>query len=478
MQNMFVPTRTAQRSSEGFAVRRRQAIGRHCHRQDVSGGKRIPEQCEWYQVTVLLLTFFVYVSYHLSRKPLSVVKNSLHQNCSALRNEGNHPPNDTTWCDWAPFNSQDYDHLFGWLDVGFLGTYAACMFLSGYVAERVNLRYFLTVGMLCTGVSVAMFGFGYFDNIHNFYFYLAMQIIAGAFQSTGWPAVVATVGNWFGPGRRGAIMGLWNSHTSVGNILGALIGGMWANGPWGWSFIVPGIIIASLGIVVFFFLVPYPEDVGVEIHNTRKDSEVGEHPDTHHESANHYTGEEAPLLGGGEEGEHAAISIGRALRLPGVVEFSLCLFFAKLVSYTFLFWLPKYIGATRGFVAGTVTDYNLSPALNCFVLLLMGTPMLFVYQAFGNVSYAGSIVLLLVCGALVNGPYALITTAVSADLGTQPALKGNKRALATVTSIIDGTGSIGAALGPLLTGWISPMGWKYVFYMLIGSNILAAVVSL
>ena len=27
----------------------------------------------------------------------------------------------------------------------------------------------------------------------------------------------------------------------------------------------------------------------------------------------------------------------------GVVEFSLCLFFAKLVSYTFLYWLPTFI---------------------------------------------------------------------------------------------------------------------------------------
>ena len=47
------------------------------------------------------------------------------------------------------------------------------------------------------------------------------------------------------------------------------------------------------------------------------------------------------------------------------------------------------------------------------------------------------------CGAFVNGPYALITTAVSADLGTHPHLRGNARALATVTAIIDGTGSMG-----------------------------------
>ncbi len=29
--------------------------------------------------------------------------------------------------------------------------------------------------------------------------------------------------------------------------------------------------------------------------------------------------------------------------MQGVVEFSLCLLFAKLVSYTFLYWLPLYI---------------------------------------------------------------------------------------------------------------------------------------
>lgn len=51
--------------------------------------------------------------------------------------------------------------------------------------------------------------------------------------------------------------------------------------------------------------------------------------------------------------------------------------------------------------------------------------------------------LLVLCGLLVNGPYALITTAVSAELGTHHSLQGNGKAVATVTAIIDGTGSIG-----------------------------------
>ena len=41
-----------------------------------------------------------------------------------------------------------------------------------------------------------------------------------------------------------------------------------------------------------------------------------------------------------------------------------------------------------------------------------------------------------------SGPYALITSAVSAQLGSHEKLKGSK-ALATVSAIINGTGSVG-----------------------------------
>lgn len=55
--------------------------------------------------------------------------------------------------------------------------------------------------------------------------------------------------------RRGLIMGLWNSHTSVGNILGSLIAGYWVSSNWGMSFIVPGLLIAAMGVVCFLFLI-------------------------------------------------------------------------------------------------------------------------------------------------------------------------------------------------------------------------------
>ena len=109
---------------------------------------------------------------------------------------------------------------------------------------------------------------------------------------------------------------------------------------------------------------------------------------------------------------------------------------------------------------------------------------MFIYEAYGTACplnfetrecYSANVTLLMLLGLLVNGPYALITTAVSAELGTHPCLRGSAKALATVTSIIDGTGSVGAAIGPFLAGALPKT--EQVFYMLMVSDVLALLVS-
>lgn len=463
---------------------------------------------QWYKGFTLTLTFLFYTSYHLSRKPISIVKSELHRNCSTvIRPAGLNVSDEDTWCDWAPFDQDNYKTLFGALDNSFLVAYAIGMFFSGIFGERLPLRYYLTTGMLLSGLFTSLFGLGFYWNIHSIWYYAAVQALNGLVQTTGWPAVVAVVGNWFGKGKRGLIMGVWNSHTSVGNILGSLIAGLFVSSSWGLSFIVPGIIIAATGVLCFFFLVEKPEDVDCS-------------PPQHHEAEElpilHGTPSRAEMFNGPScnatppsaspcvsptptppaEEPAQAISFWGALSIPGVVEFSLCLLFAKLVSYTFLYWLPLYIanvanfdakeagdmstlfdvgGIVGGIVAGLVSDYTGGRASTCGVMLVFAAPMLFLYNHIGQNSLGTTIGMLLLCGALVNGPYALITTAVSADLGTHESLAGNSRALSTVTAIIDGTGSIGAAVGPLLAGLISPTGWNNVFYMLITADVLACL---
>lgn len=52
------------------------------------------------------------------------------------------------------------------------------------------------------------------------WYFITVQVLAGIAQTTGWPGVISVVANWFGKGKRGLIFGIWNSHTSIGNIVG------------------------------------------------------------------------------------------------------------------------------------------------------------------------------------------------------------------------------------------------------------------
>ncbi|XP_054261284.1 glucose-6-phosphate exchanger SLC37A2-like isoform X2 [Macrosteles quadrilineatus] len=480
----------------------------------------------WYRSSVVVLTFLTYMCYHMNRKPISVVKNVLHRNCS----EVNPKPINTTnpdWCDWAPFDGENAASLLGFFDSSFLFAYAGAMFISGLVAERVSLRYFLSLGMLLSGLAGYLLGIAKYYSIHSISYFMLVQVFGGVAQTTGWPGVVAVMGNWFGKGKRGFIFGVWNSHTSIGNILGTVIAGYYVEDNWALSFIVPGVIMSVLGFVNFLFLVPNPTDVGCVSpdQNRPKDKDVNsryQRVPSHDEGEEGEVGEgattpplslppELPVDDSSDDGDiskinsegrpilypdHEAKPVGffGALRIPGVVEFSLCLFFAKLVSYTFLYWLPGYIktsttlnptesadlsvvfdigGIVGGIAAGIISDYSGKSASTCAVMLVIAVPILQVYNLYGADSVVMNVFLLLVAGLLVNGPYALITTAVSAELGTHHSLQGNSKALATVTAIIDGTGSIGAAVGPLLAGVVSQYGWGKVFYMLMASDVIA-----
>ncbi|PIN22398.1 Permease of the major facilitator superfamily [Handroanthus impetiginosus] len=455
-----------------------------------------------YQALVLIITFFAYLTYHATRKTTSVVKSALDPQSPDVdlkspfswRRAYAHKPLESTrnsWVlgsGWAPFNGSDGTALLGELDVAFLFVYAVGMYFSGHVGDRMDLRIFLTIGMVGTGLFTSLFGVGYWANIHLFYYYLIVQMLAGLFQSTGWPSVVAVVGNWFGKKKRGLIMGIWNAHTSLGNITGSVVASILLKYGWGWSMVVPGLGIAFVGIILFFFLPVSPDSVGASIDDDELLSPKKE-------------GEEmTESLLRTKSNDRDAVRFLEALRIPGVLPFALCLFFAKLVAYTFLYWLPFYIshtaiegrylsneesgnlstlfdvgGVVGGILAGHISDRLDARAITAASFMYCAIPALFFYRSYGHVSMTLNVIFMLITGMFVNGPYALITTAVSADLGTHSSLKGNSRALATVTAIIDGTGSIGAAIGPLLTGYISSRSWSAVFTMLMGAALIAGL---
>eukprot|EP00117_Sycon_ciliatum_P019144 scpid69066/ scgid17453/ Sugar phosphate exchanger 2; Solute carrier family 37 member 2; cAMP-inducible protein 2 len=493
-----------------------------------------------YQLLVLVLTFLSYMTFHMSRKAISVVKTTWYpSDCiwpgrngtQSVVCGGSLP---TTVCQpWMPFDSES---KLGDLDFVFLLGYAFAMFVSGHIGDRFNLRYFLFAGMLLSGIFTSMLGLAYFFNIHSFAFFVVVQLFGGIVQSTGWPSVVAVMANWFGVGHRGFVMGLWNSHTSLGNIIGAIIPGIWVHNAWGWSFIVPGIIIASMAIVVLLFLIVDPTDVDCPpVSKVPEQQPQRQRPRGQQHSSetavmpvDHLTISEdseqdalLPVLPVSnddvasavtEQPAHAtssrdqpatAVSFLSALRIPGVLEYSLCLFFSKFMNYIFLYWMPKYVrdvcvaghslskqhsayysslfdvgGIIGGAALGYVSDRTGASAIPSVIMLLLSIPSLYIFNTYGGDSLGALLGLMALTGALLNGPYSLITTAVAAELGTHEVLGENQKAKATVAAIIDGTGSIGAAIGPYVVGVAlqdATNPWPIVINTCMAASLLSAL---
>ena len=156
--------------------------------------RRRPLTASQHRGLALAVTFAAYAMYHASRKPPSIVKSVLHPDEESVKMGAR---------GWAPFDGEDGTTVIGTCDFAFLASYSVGMFFSGHIGDRMDLRKFLTFGMLMSGFWVSMFGMGYYWNVHSVWYYVAVQMVAGVMQSTGWPSVVSVMGNWFGKGKRG-----------------------------------------------------------------------------------------------------------------------------------------------------------------------------------------------------------------------------------------------------------------------------------
>uniref|UniRef100_A0A8C1D872 Sugar phosphate exchanger 3 n=1 Tax=Cyprinus carpio carpio TaxID=630221 RepID=A0A8C1D872_CYPCA len=438
------------------------------------------------KVACVTITNTVYVLLHSSRKTFSNVKVSISAQWtpSAFQQNGSTSslsPGET-WEENKLFADMGEATLFlGALDSIFLFSYAVGLYISGVIGDRFNLRYVLSFG-LC-GSAVTEFVFGTLTEwlqFYNVYFYCFLWVINGLLQSTVWPCVVAIMGNWFGKSGRGFVFGLWSACASVGNILGAFLASSVLKYGYEYAFLVTSVVQFAGGVVVFFGLLTSPKEIGEDT-----DSQRPLISDDEDELCDEYSIQQRD-----EEPEPQPKAIGflQAFCLPGVIPYSLAYACLKLVNYSFFFWLPFYLsknfgwkevqadrlsvwydvgGIVGGTVQGLISDLlgKRAPVLAISLLLAMGALVGYSHSP-NNQLVNGA--LLATTGFLIGGPSNMISSAISADLGRQEALQNSQEALATVTGIVDGTGSIGAAGGQYLVSLIeSKLGWMCVFYFFI-----------
>ncbi|XP_062568624.1 sugar phosphate exchanger 3-like isoform X6 [Saccostrea cucullata] len=480
-----------------------------------------------HHVAVFLLTFLSYAFFHATRKTFSNVKSTISDEWSPSyhNNTVNFTKPDRIWNTRHLFDTRkDAEPYLGILDAVFMISYAVGLYISGMIGDRFNMRLVLSFGMCSSAVTVFLFGVVFeWAHFYNKYVYVIVWILNGLLQSMGWPTVVAIMGNWFGKYSRGLVLGLWSACASVGNIIGAfLVSGVLDYG-YDYAFLVTSSVLFAGGVVNFFGLVSTPKEVGlklpdedttihpreysVRVNGTDGDEHLIEDDDTPtHGAVNRAeSDEDAPLLKSTEkaintsssEDRPAAIDFCSALRLPGVALYALAYACLKLVNYSFFFWLPYYLhnkyrwketvaddisiwydvgGIIGGTIFGFISDRFQHRSVIVIPMLILGIPALFIYNSDLSNTLTMNGLLMAVVGFFIGGVANLVSAAISADLGKQGPVQGNSEALATVTGIIDGTGSVGAAIGQILVPLIQDgLGWRSVFYLFMLMTLLTAL---
>ncbi|EYB88669.1 hypothetical protein Y032_0243g3489 [Ancylostoma ceylanicum] len=361
------------------------------------------------------------------------------------------------------------------------------LFGGGVLGDRYDPRVVLSIGMWLSAIVVSYFThlflrsafkyfnaffhvflFGYVTEYFHFYskpLYAFLWISGGLFQSVGWPTEICIVGNWFGHNSRGAVMGLWSACASVGNIIGTMISSKLVLMGYQYAFAANAILLFVFGFIVYINLKSAPRDVGLP--------DPLESPDEFLRVIEEPTQRPVP------------INFWKAWLLPGVMPYSFAYACLKLVNYGFFFWLPFYLHSNFGWsesdadalsawydvggilaaiIAGTISDHFTTRTPIVVGMLVCSTFSLWAYSA-SPASMAINALLLTIAGFFIGGPANMISSSVSADLGRARELRGNAEALSTVTGIVDGTGSFGAALGQVMIPSIQAVfGWDAVFY--------------
>jgi sugar phosphate permease len=357
------------------------------------------------------------------------------------------------------------------IDTGFLAAYACGQVPSGLAADRVGARKLIGGGMLLSAAACALFG-----SMHSGALLLACFALNGLAQATGWPGTTKVVAEWTTREERGRVMGWWSTCYQVGGIAASALA-TWLLGHYGWrsAFWVPAAWLGAVGVAVMGLL-PRGE-----------------------------AGQSAEAAASTSTSTTTSTRVGRVVRSgrpafwpsarelfvhPVLYSYGAGYFFIKLIRYSLLFWLPYYLHTAAGFddvtsgyvstsfeiggVLGTIalgyiSDRARGGRATSAVVSLLGLALaLFLYARLGAASAAMHFASMMLIGALLFGPDALLSGAAAQDAG-------GARAAATAVGIVNGMGSAGALLqGPLTVAVKDAFGWNQWFYVFFVLALLAS----
>uniref|UniRef100_A0A7M5X7B9 Major facilitator superfamily (MFS) profile domain-containing protein n=2 Tax=Clytia hemisphaerica TaxID=252671 RepID=A0A7M5X7B9_9CNID len=390
------------------------------------------------QIIVFGMTWVIYASSYLLRKPLGVIKTDLEAYYGLTPTE------------------------LGWLDTAFLLPYAFVAIMFGNLGDKYGNRNILVVSLLA--MSFSMGSFGFWDSPKVF---AVLLFINGGAQAQLYCNIARFLTSWFDSSQKTTMFGMWGTAPFAGGIIGTAVAVELQrrfSGDLKMMFLVPCVWIFFLAIATHFFL-KFPHECGMES------------PDPEKQQL--------------KEDEPTAVQPKKALnfietwKIKMVPELCWSMFGAKLVRYCLYMWLPMYLAKAlkydKGYAGMFSTTFEIGGVFGSFCngfyinRLMGGRSYLGVFVAFATSglslylfeltstwSVFFNFIFLFMAGAANCGPDLV----VSGSLATEVAKAAN--AESAVAGLVNGFGSLGTIIeGPFIAFVMTQFGWSGAFYSMV-----------
>ena len=363
-------------------------------------------------------------------------------------------------------------------ELGLLGSvlyvsYGFSKFLSGMLGDKSNPRYFMSIGLILTGIFNLCFGLS-----SAWWAFAVFWGLNGCFQGWGPASCAKLLTHWYSQSERGRWWGFWNTSLNVGGILITyLVSSCVYYLGWRSALYIPGVLCILIGFFIMNRLRDTPQSLGLPpIEKFRNDypkaqaaSEKGEFSVKEILLKYVIRNRLMWILGGA----YFFIYVIRT----GINDWSM-FYLIETKGYTHLqagvcvSWF-EIGGALGGLAAGWISDSvfksRRAPANILFTLGIFG--LLFAFRLFISPFQILDICFIFLFGFFIFGPQMLI--------GVAAAELSHKRAAATANGFVGSFAYLGAAfaggpLGAITKYW----GWNGFFIALISCALVAILLML
>lgn len=349
-------------------------------------------------------------------------------------------------------------------------TYGVSKFISGILGDKSNPRYFMSLGLILTGIFNIFFGMS-----SSLFFFALFWGLNGWFQGWGWPGCAKLLTHWYSHSERGRWWSVWNTSHNLGGAVIPVVAAFFAELlGWRYGMYIPGVVCIFVGIFLLNRLRDTPQSLGLP--------SIEKFRDDYPSNSKKQTKEKEQLT-------VKEILFDYVLKNPYIWVLAISYFFIYVVRTGVNDWSALYLTEVKGYgtflagscvcsfeiggfigslVAGWASDKIFGGKRNPINVIFSAGVLISIYAMwafFGQTPLLDSMLMFFI-GFFIFGPQMLI--------GMAAAELSHKKAAATATGFAGCFAYIGAAaaglpLGSIMNSW----GWEGFFIVISACSIFA-----